>query len=281
VKTRHSMQILLGRICDSRRSVWAALCILVAMITAATAQASFTTIMGRGGSYCLVSAQQTIMPEPCVVEQTAFYGCAVSTEPTCTAEHPYAERTSVDAGTYMLAPYNRDLWATSTFIFEGDIQVSIAVSLSGERVSQHLFHIGGAYDLGECLMSGTCQHFEIALIRFDGDPASFEAFDPKTVSDLVAANLIDASDILFVQTDFPDTFGQSTPLDIDVPVTGIRDEDLYLLSSFDTPLPEPAGSTSLGAGVLALAGLVRRWGVRRVASGAKRGERLGCVAVGL
>jgi len=264
------MQILLGRICDSRRSVWAALCILVAMITAATAQASFTTIMGRGGSYCLVSAQQTIMPEPCVVEQTAFYGCAVSTEPTCTAEHPYAERTSVDAGTYMLAPYNRDLWATSTFLFEGDIQVSIVVSLSGERVGQQLFHIGGAYDLGDCLMSGTCQHFEIALIRFDGDPASFDAFDPKTVSDLVAASLIDESDILFAQTDFPDTFGQSTPLDIDVPVTGIRDGDLYLFSSFETPLPEPTGSASLALGTLALAGLARCRSRSAGSSGSRR-----------
>jgi len=196
------------------------------------------------------------MPEPCVVEETQYFGCYVSTYPICTTEGYWGELTTVDASA--VEPNSWGFYATSRYILEGDIWLESALSVTGDRVSQHVFHISGDFQFYQCMLFHACQHIEIALIRFSGDPAAFDAVDPKSVYDLVAANLIDDTDVLFVQTDFPSTSDQLTPLEIDVPVTGIRDEHLYLFSTFETPLPEPGGPVSLGVGALALAGLARR-----------------------
>jgi len=147
-------------------------------------------------------------------------------------------------------------------VFYGMISASIS------RVSPALVVISGEYLLSLSLfpIPNQCGSAEIALIRFAGDPAAFIGLAPKTVYDFVTAGLIDEGDILFLQDEFLwlSSF-EPVPFSFDVPLDGIPDDQIYLFSTLQTPLPEPSGLTMFLAGASGAYGLARikfRWRCR-------------------
>jgi hypothetical protein len=231
--------------------------------SADSARASFASVVGTDAAYCVASSQREFDPEPCVVEQLELSpgNCWATTVPTCLIED-----TTVEG-----YPTGPSAYGASLYFFEGDIGLEGVLSVSGSRISPQLFVISGEYLFGlnffpSCVGTAICGNAEIALIRFAGDPLAFDGLVPKTVYDLVAAGLIQNSDILFVHSDFPGLPGQPfelAPLSFDVSVEGVPDDQIYLFSTFQTPLPEPSGPATLLAAAMGLCGLAKLKSHRR------------------
>lgn len=216
------------------------------------ARASFASVVGTEAAYCSASWGYPVDPEALVVEDFELSPGHCS----ATILLPNPEDTTVEGH-----PSDRSVHGVSWYICEGDILLDGLLSVSGFRVSPRLVVVSGEYLFDFNIVPPDCGGAEIALIRFEGDPVAFDGLVPKTVYDLVTAELIAESDILFVHNEFPElppvTPPFSTPFSFDVLVGGIPDDQIYLFSTLQTPLPEPSGSGMLLTGVLGVYGLAR------------------------
>ena len=216
------------------------------------ARASFTSVVGIEAAYCSTSWQSMGDPEAFVFEDFDLL------PGYCSATVPLSwfwERTTLEGH-----PSDRGVDGVSEYICGGDMVLYGVISASTSRVSPALVVISGEYLLTLSLFPtpNHCGSAEIALIRFAGDPAAFIGLVPKTVYDFVTAGLIDEGDILFVQDEFLWlSFDEPVPFSFDVPVGGIPDDQIYLFSTLQTPLPEPSGLTMFLAGALGVYGLAR------------------------
>jgi len=220
---------------------------------AESARASFASVVGVDAAYCVASSQWALDPEPCVVEDLDLStgDCWAATFPTCDLEDATVEGSSAGS-----------VYGETYYLFEGDIGLYALLNASSFRIDPLTVQISGQYVFWMnyfwgCPGTDLCGSAEIALFRYAGDPAAFSGLVPITVSDFVAAGLIENSDILFVHTDFPEPPGQANPLSFEVHVGEIPDSQLYFFSTFQTPLPEPSGPATLFAGTLGLYGLAR------------------------
>jgi hypothetical protein len=224
------------------------------------AWASFSSVVGIDAAYCSTSWQHIFDPEPSVVEDFELFPgyCSATIPPTWNWENATVEG----------HPSDQSVDGVSEYVCEGDMVLTGNISASVSRVNPTRAVVSGEYLLTLSLFPtpNHCGSAEIALIRFAGDPAAFIGLVPKTVYDFVTAGLIDEGDILFVQDEFLWlSFDEPVPFSFDVPVGGIPDDQIYLFSTLQTPLPEPSGLTMFLAGALGVYGLARikfRWRYR-------------------
>jgi hypothetical protein len=234
------------------RVVAAALIGAWALGSADLARASFVSVVGIEAAYCSARGQHYLDPEAFTVEEDfeLLPGyCSATISPGCCWES-----TTVEGH-----PSDRSVHGVSEYICGGDMVFAALMSVSGSRVSPGLVVVSGEYLFSFSFAPpDECGSAEIALIRFAADPVAFDGLVPKTVYDFVTAGLIDEGDILFVQDEFLWlSFDEPVPFSFNVPVGGIPDDQIYLFSTLQTPLPEPSGLTMFLAGALSVYGLAR------------------------
>ncbi len=235
------------------RMVVVALISAWALAAANSAKASYTSIVGTKAAYCLANWGYPLNPNWIVFEYFALspQNCWAST-----LSGNISEYTTVEGH-----PIDRSIQGTSEYICQGDMFLEAVMSAAASRESSQLVAISGEYLFDFNFLGPECGSTEIALFQYTGDPEWFHGLVPETVYDLVTAGLISESDILFVHTEFPDLRPPvppfTTPFSFDVPVGAISDDQIYLFSTVQTPLPEPSGTTVLLAGALGLCGLAR------------------------
>jgi len=240
---------------NSARKITAAVWVCLWTLSSADlAHASFANVVGTHAAYCIASAQSGYLSEPCVVEELDVVtgSCLVETHPICPPDDTTTYASSEIGGAQGLASY----------VVEGDIGSWANLLVYRNRIDPEILEISGSYYFSMnvysgCVGTGLCGTGEIALFRYIGDPASFAGVVPTTVADFVAAGLIESSDILFVHTDFLEPPDHSVPFVFDVSVSGVPDEQIYLFSTFQTPLPEPSNVAMLLSGASGLLGLAR------------------------
>jgi hypothetical protein len=241
-----------------RRVVAVALISTWTLGSAELARASFASVVGIEAAYCSTSWQSIVDPEASVVEDFELFPgyCSATISPP-TSHWLF---TTVEGH-----PSDRSVHGVSEYICGGDMVLDGVISASVSRVNPTLVVVSGEYrlDFNFFPTPNDCGSAEIALIRFAGDPAAFIGLVPKTVHDFVTAGLIEEGDILFVQDEFLWlSLNDPVPFSFDVPIGGVPDDQIYLFSTLQTPLPEPSGQAMLLAGVSGVYGLARikfRW----------------------
>lgn len=215
------------------------------------ARASFASVVGTEAAYCSTSWQSVLDSEAFVFEDFELL------PRYCSATVPLSwnwETTTVEGH-----PSDRSVHGVSEYVCEGDMLLTGTISASVSRVNPTLAVVNGEYLMVySAFEPNDCGSAEIALIRFAGDPAAFIGLVPKSVHDFVTAGLIDEGDILFLQDEFLwISIDGPVPFSFDVPVGGIADDQIYLFSMLQTPLPEPSAQTMLLVGVLGVYGVAR------------------------
>ncbi len=145
------------------------------------------------------------------------------------------------------------------YVTNRDVLFESVIDVFGERVSPQRFVISGSYDLTFVRFLGQLGYdqtgsAEIAVIRFSADPAGLVGLLPTGVYDLVAAGLIEESDILY-RDDFTDATSFAMEFSFEVDVTDINDGQLFLFATAQGEVPEPEQWMMLAAGIACLMGL--------------------------
>lgn len=223
-----------------------------ALGSADLAWASFASVVGIEAAYCSARGQHYLDPEAFTIEEDfeLLPGyCSATISPGCCWED-----TTVEGH-----PGDRSIDGVSEYVCEGDMGLDGVISASVSRVNPARVVVSGEYLMTySAFEPNDCGSAEIALIRFAGDPAAFIDLAPKTVHDFVMAGLIAESDILFLQDEFLwISHLDPVPFSVEVPVAGVPDDQIYLFSTLQTPLPEPSRLTMFLAGALTAYGLAR------------------------
>jgi hypothetical protein len=234
------------------QKTWLAAAILVSGLLAGApaAHASFTALASPDAAYC-AAGMDCSSPGACSVEQLGLdsLGCSIyCAYPDCDFFEHQVDAYAQTAAGYM--PY--------MCLFGGICGFSAQLYTRGGRVNGTTLNVMGDYFFEPefpCAPVEGCGSAEAAVIRYSGDPAAFEGFFPKSVHDLVAAGLIDETDILFLKDDFPGFAGGSVQFSATVDVRGIQNRDIYVFSTLQVPAPEPSGAAMLLVGAMTLHGL--------------------------
>ena len=135
----------------------------------------------------------------------------------------------------------------------GDAVVATIAFLSGERIDADLFVVDGQVS-GSGASMGIV---EVAVFRYSGDPTVFIGLEAESIQDVVDLGIISSDDVLAV-----DTFVRDDPIDMQVQVTGLSDDEIVVFAAGDGRIPPlvPATNT-VGAVLLLLAMLAAGTGV--------------------
>jgi len=125
----------------------------------------------------------------------------------------------------------------------------VSMTASGERIGPSTFLVDGTSSIvGDA-------ELEVAVFRYTGDPSVFDGLDPTSVFDLVESGIIEARDVLLVET--TPALGGSFSFEVDV--TGLADEEIVLMTtgagsheSSDVPATRPLSAVGLALIVIAL-----------------------------
>ena len=149
-----------------------------------------------------------------------------------------------------------EVWDITSLLFlflsGGDIiGVNAGYSATGRRISPDLMQLSGqidvsAVDSSTSLIGGV---LELAVFRYSGAPGDFDGVLVERVDQLVALGLIDADDILFVETFAYTSSDFVLPFEFGVNVSGVPSDEIVLFASEAGVTLVPAHS---GLGLLLL-----------------------------
>jgi hypothetical protein len=209
---------------------------LTVLLFVSTVQADFSVLGSNGFAYCYVDAENLLRATCSDSEIVPGGDCTA----TCSV---------YGAGGEVSGRYLWEIEAESMSVVEGDFGQVVHAIVDGERISDEVFtvSVGCSWDY----LLGEPGAPEIALIRFDGDPAVFDGTSAVRVSELVDLGLIDAADVLGSRV----CWAVVPQFDFDVDVTGIPSEELVLFAggriSPSSPIPPVPAVSPVGAVLLA------------------------------
>ena len=213
----------------------------------------FVTIGGVDFESCRVEASNATTEESCTGSEVAL-SCYVECFVPCGSFAEQSESFFEQNPEAPQGPIGK-AWSVQDGVLQG-----AQITVESESLSEDTLRVFGLYQ------RAANSELELSLFRFTGDRELLADEQVSSVFDLVAMGLIDPSDIVFVETDFPFAY----PLDMfefEVDVTGVEADELFVLASGIAPPCSPvfvpaAGPYSLAA--LAVLLLAASW--RRAAS---------------
>ncbi|RKZ08169.1 hypothetical protein DRQ32_09365 [bacterium] len=249
--------------CDNIRKSILILGVLLILVTPAHAGGNRTTFASPSFASCGVRVECS--PGTCSDDVFEIgSGCSAS----CSATGgPAVCNAQINANT------SPEIWALDSFLtlyLEGDtFNVQASFDATGERLSPDLLQLSGRIDIyisnsSASLLGGV---LELAVFRYSGAPGDLEGVQVESVNQLVAMGLIDADDILFIET-FPYAMSElHLPFSYGVDVSGIPSDEIVVFASESgvTLVPAISGLGLLVLTILMLAAATYTLGKRRQA----------------